>query len=72
MAEEKKQNLESALSRLEKIIEELNSKDTNIEEGMKKFKEGAGLIAFCRNQLKKAEQEFREIKEELKAPEGEE
>jgi exodeoxyribonuclease VII small subunit len=60
-----KENLQNALHQLEKIVEDLNKKDIDIETGLKKFKDGVELIKLCRNQLQKAENEFKKLKNEL-------
>lgn len=60
-----KENLQSALQRLEKIVEDLNKKDVDVEAGLEKFKEGVSLIKVCREQLQKAENEFKKLKSEL-------
>lgn len=60
-----KENLSNALANLEKIVEDLGKKDVDVEEGLKKFKEGVDLIKFCRSQLERAENEFKKLKDEL-------
>jgi len=60
-----KENLQSALQQLEKIVEDLNKKDVNVEVSLKKFKQGVDLIKICRMQLQKAENEFNKLKSEL-------
>jgi len=60
-----KENLQSALQRLEKIVEDLSKKDVDVEAGLEKFREGVALIKICREQLRKAENEFQRIKKEL-------
>ncbi|MCM8758432.1 MAG: exodeoxyribonuclease VII small subunit [Candidatus Omnitrophica bacterium] len=60
-----KEKLKTALQRLEKIVEELNRKDIDVEQGLEKFREGVELIKFCRSQLQKAENEFIQLKNEL-------
>jgi exodeoxyribonuclease VII small subunit len=65
MPKETKENLEKSFEKLEKINEELSSKDINVDEALKKFKEGASLIKECKEKLDKAENEFKEIKKEL-------
>lgn len=65
MPKKKEQDLNKALQQLEKIIEDLNSQNIDIESGLKKFKEGAELIKLCKIKLKKAENEFTNLKEEL-------
>ena len=60
-----KQSIEQSLKRLEKIVEELNARDVDVEEGLKKFKEGVELIKFCRGRLGEAENEFKKLQAEL-------
>lgn len=60
-----KENLQSALQQLEKIVEDLSKKDVDVEAGLEKFKEGVALIKVCRGQLQKAENEFKKLKNEL-------
>ena len=60
MASEK-QSVEQSLKRLEKIIEELNARDVDVEEGVKKFKEGVELVKLCRERLGEAENEFKKL-----------
>lgn len=69
MSKETKKNLEKSFEQLEKINEELSSKDINVDEALKKFKEGASLIKECKEKLDKAENEFKEIKKELEVEE---
>ena len=70
MLEEEK-NLQNALKQLEKIVEDLNEKDVDVEVGLEKFKEGVALIKFCRGRLQKAENEFEKLKSELNVEEDE-
>ena len=67
-----KENLQSALQQLEKIVEDLSKKDVDVEAGLEKFKEGVALIKICRGQLQKAENEFKKLKSELDIKENEE
>lgn len=67
-----KEKLKTALQRLEKIVEELNKKDIDVEQGLEKFREGVELIKFCRSQLQKAENEFIQLKEQLEQTDEEE
>lgn len=60
-----KQTIEQSLKRLEKIVEELNARDVDVEEGLRKFKEGVELITFCRSRLGEAENEFKKLQAEL-------
>lgn len=71
MAKEK-ENLQSALQQLEKLVEDLSRKDVDVEQGLEKFKAGVSLIKFCRGQLEKAENEFKQLKSELEVGESDE
>ncbi|PID75581.1 MAG: exodeoxyribonuclease VII small subunit [Deltaproteobacteria bacterium] len=45
---------ESALSKLEKITEQLEDGDLSLESSLKKFDEGIQLATFCAEQLSEA------------------
>ena len=60
-----KQTIEQSLKRLEKIVEELNARDVDVEDGLKKFKEGVELVKLCRDRLGEAENEFKKLQSEL-------
>ena len=64
-----KQTIEQSLKRLEKIVEELNARDVDVEQGLLKFKEGVELIKLCRSRLGEAENEFKKLQAELEADE---
>ena len=49
-----KKTFESALSRLEKITEELEQGDLSLEDSLKKFDEGIQLTEFCSAKLTEA------------------
>ncbi|MDA2936432.1 exodeoxyribonuclease VII small subunit [Patescibacteria group bacterium AH-259-L05] len=66
---DKKQDLKSALEQLERLVNELSSDDVDVEQGLKKFKQGAELITFCRSQLRQAENEFKKLKSTLETEE---
>jgi len=66
MAKEKEgEKLTSALQRLEKIVEDLGTKEIDVDTGIEKFREGVEIIKYCRGRLQKAENEFNELKKEL-------
>jgi exodeoxyribonuclease VII small subunit len=52
MAEKK---FEDAMKRLEKIVQGLEGNDLPLEDALKDFEEGVGLIKFCSNKLEEAE-----------------
>ena len=62
---EKDESIEQSLKRLEKIVEELNARDVDVEEGLRKFKEGVELVKMCRERLGEAENEFKKLQAEL-------
>lgn len=65
MSKTMKTTVRGALKELESIVESLESKDLDVQEGLERFKKGAELIKFCRSELKKTENEFTRIKEDL-------
>lgn len=65
-----KQTIEQSLKRLEKIVEELNARDVDVEQGLLKFKEGVELVKLCRSRLGEAENEFKKLQKELETDEG--
>ena len=48
---EKEQNFESALKKLEKIVDELESGDLSLSDSIKKYEEGMKLSQFCTKKL---------------------
>ncbi len=46
-----KRTFENGLSKLEKITEELENGDLSLEQSLKKFDEGIGLVEFCNKTL---------------------
>jgi exodeoxyribonuclease VII small subunit len=47
---------EEAMERLEQIVEGLESGNLSLEESLKIFEEGMGLVNFCSRKLEEAEQ----------------
>jgi len=62
-----KQSFESAMKRLEQIVEELESGDLSLENALKKFEEGVQLSKFCTNKLDETEKKVQVL---LKTKEG--
>ena len=52
-------NLEKSLSKLEKIVSELEAGELPLETAMKKFEEGVKLTRTCQSFLKDAEQKVK-------------
>lgn len=66
-----KNNLKDSLKKLKDIVDWFdNQEEVDVEMGLEKVKEGAGLIKESKQQLKNLENEFEKVKEELE--EGEE
>jgi len=66
MTENKKIKISESLGRLEKIVDWFEQQeDVDVEEGLKKVKEGATIIKDLKARLKEVENEFNEIKGEL-------
>ena len=53
---EKKMNFEKSLQRLDEIVKSLEKGDAPLDESLKLFEEGTGLIAACEKMLGEAEQ----------------
>ena len=47
---------EEAMERLERIVETMESGDLALDESLKMFEEGMGLVNFCTKKLEEAEQ----------------
>lgn len=63
---EKQFNLKEALKKLEEISKWFEiQKEIDIEEGINKVKEAAGLIKESKDRLKAVENQFEEIKKEI-------
>ena len=52
----KKMTFEDAVARLEEIINNLESGDTDLDTSLKLYEEGIGLVRSCSGLLEKAEQ----------------
>lgn len=62
MAEEQKQlALEDALTRIETIINRLQSGKLSLQESMQEFQEGVKLVAYCNDTLEKAENKVTQL-----------
>ena len=54
-------NFEVSLKKLEKIIEKLEDGDISLEESVKSFEEGIGLVKECQKQLSQAELKVKKL-----------
>jgi len=66
MAEDKKIKISESLDKLEEIVDWFEKQEeVDVEEGLKKVKEGAATIKILKERLKQVETEFSEIRREL-------
>ncbi len=62
----KQQSINEQLGQLDTIVKWFESqKEVDVEKGLEKMKEGAGLIKQLKSRLKEVENEFEEIKKGL-------
>ena len=54
----KERDFESALDELEKIVRFLESEDLKLDESIKKFEEGLGIVRFCSKKLDDAQKKI--------------
>ena len=60
--DEKKLSFEDGLKRLEEIVKGLERGDVSLDDSMRLFEEGTGLIRRCEAQLDAAEQQVVRLK----------
>lgn len=66
MKKDDKETISQSLGKLEKIIEWFDEQsEVQVEEGLKRVREGAVLIKDLRGRLKEVENEFEELKKDL-------
>ena len=65
-AKKTEKSFEENFSRLEKILETLESEDVTLEETIKLYEEGLTLTKFCYDKLSSAELRIKEINKTLK------
>ena len=58
---QKSLNFTQALTRLEEIVEKLESPDLDLEEGLKLLEEGVALHKLCKNKLTAANTKITDI-----------
>ena len=61
MAKKDTVNFEASLQKLKKIIEKLEDGDISLEESVKSFEEGIGLVKECQKQLAQAELKVKKL-----------
>lgn len=63
---DKKFNLKDSLNKLNEIVSWFeNQEEIDVEAGLEKVKEGAGLVKDCKARLSEIENEFLEIQKEV-------
>jgi exodeoxyribonuclease VII small subunit len=55
---------EEAMKRLEEIVQNLEDGDLSLEESLKVFEEGMGLVKFCSEKLEEVEQKVTKLVKE--------
>jgi exodeoxyribonuclease VII small subunit len=63
MVDKKKQDIpfEEVFQKLEKIVEALEKGDSTLDDAMKSFEEGMGLVEVCMKKLTEAEARLQKI-----------
>ncbi len=61
-----KENFESNLINLEKIVSELESGKLSLEESLEKYKKGIELVKSCNTIIENAEKEVQKLTEDIK------
>lgn len=59
---EKEMTFESAMSRLEEIVNKLEGGKVTLDESLKLYEEGISLVRLCSDRLDKAEQKIKIVK----------
>lgn len=57
----KQKTFESALSRLEEIVAQLEAGEISLDESIKVFEEGGELVKYCLAQLEDAEKKVKKL-----------
>ena len=58
MAEKKKMSLEAAMTRLDEIVNEMESEKLPLDKSLKLYEEGIGLVARCSEELEAAKRKI--------------
>lgn len=68
----KKEDFETKLMNLEKIVQQLSDEETSLEEAIKLYEMGMKLSGECQNILQTAEQKIIEINEQYQSEQNDE
>ena len=58
MAERKKTDIESLMTRLEEIVNEMETEKLPLDKSLKLYEEGVGLVARCSEELEAAKRKI--------------
>lgn len=58
MANKKKLTLEAAMARLDEIVNEMENEKLPLEESLKLYEEGVGLLAMCSSEIEAAKRKI--------------
>ena len=61
-----KENFETSLMNLEKIVAELESGQLSLEDSLERYKNGIDLIKYCNKLIDKAEKEVVKLTKDFK------
>ena len=61
----KKERFEDTFTELEKIVDEFEKGEVDLEEGLKKFERGLELAKICKERLKEVENKVIQIKKKF-------
>ncbi len=61
MEEKNEMNFEEAFKKLSEIVEKLENEDIKLEEAMKLYEEGVGLVRMCQSRLENAERRIKTL-----------
>ncbi len=54
--------LEDAMARLEQVVSALEKENTDLEDALRLYEEGVGLVALCRGRLEDAQRKIEVLK----------
>ena len=69
MVSKKKETYSEAMARLEKIVGQIDNNELEIDVLAEKIKEANGIIAFCSDELTKADKEIEKLLSEKRESE---
>ncbi|MDZ7772623.1 MAG: exodeoxyribonuclease VII small subunit [Balneolaceae bacterium] len=68
MSDSERLNFEDALSRLEEIVNELESDEISLEDSIALYEEGIRLSRICTEKLEEAELRIEKVNEQQREP----